>query len=185
MSILPVMVTESKVRYAATTPSKAPLLHSSTNSSRLVELGATRSAISERASNSFLALSTVWSVAVTYMWCVRQILTSPLLQVAEPWALPFRQTGKETQQILQLRVEGICASFVGLMVRYCCTAEPMFGSLAKKVTMIDKLLTGQWLEVRVFKIYCCFTLRAAARSAGMCTGERESEEIALVWNKIY
>jgi hypothetical protein len=54
------------------------------------------------------------------------------------------------------------------------------GSLAKTKSMIDKLLTGQWLEVRVFKIYCCFILRVAARYAGMCTGERDQKNCAGV-----
>jgi hypothetical protein len=51
----------------------------------------------------------VVSVSDVYIWWVWQILTGPLLQVAEPWALPFRKTGKTTKQILQLWGEGTCA----------------------------------------------------------------------------
>lgn len=41
------METESKVRYATTTPSRAPDLHSAIKSARLVALGVTRSAREE------------------------------------------------------------------------------------------------------------------------------------------
>lgn len=55
-STMPVTATLLKVRYAATVPSKAPLLHSAMNSARFVALGATSSAMDERASHVFFWL---------------------------------------------------------------------------------------------------------------------------------
>ena len=50
------ILTESKVRYAATTPSSLPSLHSWMNSVRLVAVGSTSSAISLRDCHVLCAL---------------------------------------------------------------------------------------------------------------------------------
>jgi hypothetical protein len=55
-SMRPVIETESKVRYATTTPSSFPDLHSSMKSARFVAAGVTSSAIELRESQAFWAL---------------------------------------------------------------------------------------------------------------------------------
>lgn len=103
-STSPVIATLGKVRYAATTLSKVPALHSSMNSARERDLGTITSAIEEREDHSFFALwfesgkseEVGWNGEIDRISVVGALfktLTGQSPLIREPEALTFWSSG--------------------------------------------------------------------------------------------
>jgi hypothetical protein len=86
-SIKPVMVTESKVLYAATAPSSLPDRHSCRNSARFVAVGVTSSAISDSDCHVLCALDgrKGWVRRVIHRQGERLVRTGRWIQEEGPW----------------------------------------------------------------------------------------------------